>query len=93
MSGGDKIIVCRRCDEVISTELDGCPHCGASIQGRKIPLGALIVGLVLMGASAMSINQLLPYFVLGAIIAFGGAYFLWDRYKRRSAARSQTGSV
>lgn len=93
MSGGDRLIVCRRCGEVISTDLDGCPHCGASIQGIKIPLGSLIIGLVIMGASATDLGTLLPYFALGLIFLIGGAYFIWDRYKRRSEARSRTGDV
>lgn len=93
MSGGDKIIVCRRCGEVISTDLKGCPHCGASIQGLKIPTGAVIVGVVMMAASITRINELLPYLLLGLLITIGGAYFIYDRYSRRRQARERTGAV
>ncbi|MFB6138215.1 MAG: hypothetical protein ABEJ42_07765 [Halobacteriaceae archaeon] len=93
MSGGDRLIVCRRCGEVVSTDLEGCPHCGASVQGIKIPLGSAVFGLVIMGASAMKFNKLLPYFALGLLLFIGGAYFLYDRYQRRSEARKRTGDV
>lgn len=93
MSGGDKVIECRRCGEIISTDLEGCPHCGASIQGLKIPLGAVIVGVVMMAASITDINRLIPYLALGFLITLGGAYFLYDRYSRRRSARDKTGAV
>jgi hypothetical protein len=93
MSGGDRVIVCRRCGEVVSTDLDGCPHCGAEIHGVKLPIGSLIVGLVIMAASATNIGRFLPYLAVGFLFAFGGAYFLYDRYKRQNEARSKTADL
>jgi hypothetical protein len=93
MAAGDQQIICRRCGETISQSVDSCPHCGAEIRSRKGPLAALIVGLVIALPTVIDFGELWPYTAIGLIIAFGGAYFLYDRRRRiRDAGGSAGGS-
>lgn len=89
MSGSERLIVCRRCAEPIDLDLDSCPHCGAGIRGRRGYLIALSLGLVIVVATLFDLGSLWPYTILGAIVAFGGGYFLYDRRQRIQRATAQ----
>lgn len=86
MSGSERRIICRRCMETIDLDLDGCPHCGAGIRGRRGYLAALVLGLVIAGATVFDIGSLWPYTLVGVLLAFGGGYLIWDRRQRISRA-------
>lgn len=90
MSGMDRKIICRRCAEPINLDIESCPHCGADIRGRTGYLIALVIGLVIVIPTLTDIGDLWPYTLVGVLIAFGGAYFLYDRRQRIQTA-SETG--
>ena len=81
-AAGDRLIVCRRCSETISRDVGSCPHCGAEIRGRRLATVALIIGVVVILAGFLNFEELWPYILLGAIIAFGGGYFIYDQWRR-----------
>ena len=93
MSAGDRQIICRRCKETISRNVDSCPHCGTNIRSRKLPTAALVVGLVIAAPTVLDIGGLWPYTVLGLLIAVGGGYSLYDQRRRvRDAGSSGQGA-
>jgi len=92
-SNTDGVIVCRRCGETVRMDTGSCPHCGASVRSRVGPIAALIVGLVIMGSSALDIGTLWAFGLVGFVVAFGGAYFLYDRRRRIKRASSPSGGT
>lgn len=93
MSTRDRQIICRRCNEAISRDVDSCPHCGADIRRRRGPIAAIVIGLLIAGATVFDIGELWPYTALGLIVAFGGAYFLYDQWHRIRDAGSVSGNT
>jgi len=92
MSAGDQQIICRRCGETISRNVDSCPHCGASIRSRRGPIVTLVIGLLIAGSTLVRLGELWPYALIGLVVAFGGGYFLYDRRRRiRDAESGSTG--
>jgi len=92
MSAGDQQIICRRCNETISRNVDSCPHCGAEIRSRRAPIAALVIGLLVVGSTLLDVGELWPYTVIGLVVAFGGGYFLYDRRRRiRDAGSGSAG--
>lgn len=93
MSTDEDRIICRRCGENVSMTVGSCPRCGAEIRGRRGPLMALIIGLLIVASSLLRFEQLLVFGVLGLILAFGGGYFIWDqrrRIRRATEAHSES---
>lgn len=89
MSADDKRIICRRCGENVSMTVGNCPQCGAEIRGRRGPLGALVIGLIIVVASVLDLGQLWVFGLLGLLLAFGGGYFLYDRRNRIQEATAR----
>lgn len=82
MSSDEDRIICRRCGENVSMTVGACPRCGAEIRGRRGPIGALVLGLVIMISSLLEFGQLWVFGLLGLLLAFGGGYFIWDQRRR-----------
>lgn len=89
MSGTEDQIKCRRCQETISLEGENCPHCGQSIRSDVGPIGAIVLGVLLVAGAAMSISDLMIFGVVGVGIAAIGGYVLYDKRKRISEAAGE----
>lgn len=88
MSAGNDEIVCRRCREEIPTEVENCPHCGAGKVDRRYHVVGIVVGLGLFLGSLTEFGRLWMFGLIGFIVAFGGAYFIWDHRRRLERASS-----
>lgn len=89
MSQSGEMMLCRECHERISTEVENCPHCGRDTIGWG-PAIALVVGLVIAGASALQIGSLWFFGLIGLAIAGVGGWMYWD--KRQRIKRASAGS-
>lgn len=82
MSAGERQIECRKCKEQISLEAENCPHCGTSIRSLVPSIAAIVLGLVVAGASLMNVGTLWFYGLIGVAMAVIGAYLIYDRQQR-----------
>ena len=82
MIGSGSEIVCRRCEERIPRNIEKCPHCGASLRKTKGPMAAVVIGVIIFLSSLLSIGDLWPYALFGAVIAGGAGYLLWEKRNR-----------
>lgn len=90
MSADGNRIVCRKCGESISLDNSNCPNCGTSIRS-PIPYAiAIAFGVVLIGAAAMNLDDLLAYGVVGLIVVVTGGYFIYERRQRIAEASAET---
>lgn len=87
MFGSGSEIVCRRCEERIPRNVDNCPHCGASLRSTKGPMVAVALGLVIFLSSLLRIGTLWPYAIMGAVLAGGAGYLLWEKRSRIQLAQ------
>ena len=82
MATEDRRIICRQCGETISKDVGSCPHCGAEIRGKRGPIAAIVVALVIIIPTITQLESLWPFTALGVILGFGGVYFLYDQWRR-----------
>lgn len=82
MSTSDTQIVCRNCKETIGTETGSCPQCGTEIRGNLPYAVGIGVGLLLIVAAILRPGDLLAFGVLGAVVAAGAGFFLYDKRQR-----------
>lgn len=82
MSSEGQLIVCRRCNETIPLEEDSCPHCGTTIRGNGPYIGAMLFGIVLVGASLLRLGELLAFTLLGALIVAIAGYLFYNKRQR-----------
>lgn len=82
MSGSEREIVCRKCRERISIDLDNCPHCGTSIRGFLAPAAAIAIGVIVVGAALTSLEDLGFFALVGAGLILVGGYLLYEKRQR-----------
>lgn len=75
-------IVCRKCNETISTDVGHCPQCGTSIRTNAAYIVGVLIGIVLVGAAAFAPGSLLIYGVIGALVALSSGYLLYEKRQR-----------
>jgi hypothetical protein len=83
----EKEIVCRRCREVFPADVDSCPQCGTSVRGNTGAIAGLVVGglLVVFALADFALNsatRLIPFGILGLLIAGSGYYVIYDKRQR-----------
>lgn len=89
MSAKGQQIVCRKCNETISTDGGHCPRCGTSIRNNAAYLVGVLLGVVLVGAAVFAPGSLLIYGVLGAVVALSSGYLLYEKRQRIEQASGQ----
>lgn len=82
-------IECRRCHEMIPLEAGNCPHCGASVRSTARLGAILVVGLIIMIASAINISDLWFFATIGFLLAFVGGFLLYNKRQRRTQSRNR----
>ncbi|MCU4743981.1 hypothetical protein OB955_15125 [Halobacteria archaeon AArc-m2/3/4] len=85
MSAGSQRIICRRCKETITVDEDSCPHCGATVRGMTPFAAAVVAGVVLMGSVVLN-TDLLPFGVIGLLLAAAGGYMIYNQRQRMQRA-------
>lgn len=91
MSQEGSSIVCRQCSEVISLNVDHCPHCGKSIRGLIWPVVGILFGILLAGASLLNLGDLLVFLVLGVVMGVSSGYLIYDHRRRIQQATERGG--
>jgi len=78
----NNLIVCRGCGETIPVADGNCSHCGQSIRGNTPYAVAVVIGVLLVAAAALNLQDLLAFGVIGFLIAAGAGYVLYEKRQR-----------
>lgn len=84
-------IVCRQCEEVITTDIDNCPHCGQATRGigQWVAVG---FGVLVIIGSAISYSSPsdIVFFLVGILFIGIGAALIRDERDRIAEARERS---
>lgn len=81
MSKSEKEIVCRSCHEEVPVDRE-CPYCGTSVRNDRPLVAAIVVGVLMVGASLFDLGQLLFFLVVGVAVIAAAGYLLYDKRRR-----------
>lgn len=81
MSKSEQEIVCRKCHEEVPMSSE-CPYCGTSVRSDRTMIAAILVGVVIVGASLFNIGELLFFAVIGVVIIAAAGYLLYEKRQR-----------
>lgn len=81
MSKSEQEIVCRNCHEDVPVDRE-CPYCGTSVRSDRPLIAAIVVGVLMVGASLFDLGQLVFFLVIGLAVIGAAGYLLYDKRKR-----------
>lgn len=85
MSKSEQEIVCRSCHEQVPVDRE-CPYCGTSVRNDRPLIAAIVIGVLMVGASLFDLGQLLFFLVVGLAVIAGAGYLLYDKRRRINEA-------